>query len=102
MFSEPGTHFLIGPGPFKGMGVPMVVFRPRSQDMRLELLPTLPRSPFQVIVLKRVDEDFRLVQPRRIGGRIPRSPPALTPGEISSRAACNMTWPAVLDQEDAA
>src|SRR5699024_7337462 len=28
MFSEPGTHLLIGPGPFKGMGVPMVVFRP--------------------------------------------------------------------------
>lgn len=38
MFSEPGTHLLIGPGPLEGMSVPMVVFWPRSQDMRLELL----------------------------------------------------------------
>src|SRR5512135_2363842 len=66
MFSEPGTHLLIGPSPFKGMGVPMVVFGPRSQDMRLELLLTLPGRPFQVIVLERMDEDFRLVQPRRV------------------------------------
>jgi hypothetical protein len=101
MFSEPGTHLLIGPGPFKGMGVPMVIFWPRSQDMSLELLLTLPGRPFQVIVLERMDEDFRLVQPRRIGGRIPGSPPALTPIEILARVACYVTWPAVLDQEDA-
>src|SRR5450756_2613579 len=76
MFSEPGTHLLIGPGPFKGMGVPVVVFGPRSQDMRLEFLPTLPGRPFQVIVFEGVDQDFRLVQPGCIGGRIPGSPPA--------------------------
>src|SRR5438309_2270073 len=58
MFSELGTHLLIGPGPFKGMGVPMIVFWPRSQDVRLELLLTLPGRPFQVIVLERMDEDF--------------------------------------------
>src|SRR6266542_1561297 len=63
MFSEPGTHLLIRPGPFKGMGVPMVIFWPRSQDMCLELLLTLPGCPFQVVVLERVNEDFRLVQP---------------------------------------
>src|SRR5512135_2163337 len=102
MFSKPGTHLLIGPGPFKGMGVPMVVFWPRSQDMRLELLLILPGRPFQVIVLERMDEDFRLVQPRRIGGRIPGPPPALTPSEILSRVACDVTRPTVLDQEDAA
>src|SRR5882757_1789003 len=102
MFSEPGTHFLIGPGPFKGMGVPMVVFRPRSQDMRFEFLLTLPGRPLQVIVLEHVNEDFRLVQPRCIGRRIPGSPPALAPGEILSRAACYVTCPSVLDQEDAA
>src|SRR4051812_9157416 len=101
MFSEPGTHLLISPGPFKGMGVPMVVFWPRSQDMRLELLLTLPGHPFQVIMLERMDENFRLVQPRRIGGRIPGSPPALTPGKILSRVACYVTCPAVLDQENA-
>src|SRR3954471_16138758 len=88
VFSEPGTHLLIRPGPFKGMGVPMVVFRPRSQDMRLELLLTLPGRPFQVIVLERMDENLRLVQPRRIGGRIPGSPPAPTPSEILPGVAC--------------
>ena len=86
MFSEPATHLLIRPGPFKGVGVPMVVFRPRSQDMRLELLLALPGRPFQVIVLERMDEDFRLVQPGGIGGRIPGFPPALTLSEIRSRA----------------
>src|SRR3954447_6223368 len=102
MFSEPGTHLLIGPGPLEGMSVPMVVFWPRSQDMRLELLLTRPGRPFQVIVLERMDEDFRLVQPRRVGGRIPGSPPALIPSEIRSRVAGYVTGPAVLDQEDAA
>src|SRR3954447_13029029 len=91
MFSEPGTHLLIGPGPFKGMGVPMVVFRPRRQDMRLKLLLTRPGRPFQVIVLERMDEDLRLVQPRRIGGRIPGPPPAPTLREILSRVACDVT-----------
>ena len=52
MFSEPATHLLIRPGPFNGMGVPMVVFRPRGQDMSLEFLLTLPGRPFQVIVFE--------------------------------------------------
>src|SRR3954447_235890 len=91
MFSEPGTHLLIGPGPLEGMSVPMVVFGPRSQDMRLELLLTRPGRPLQVIVLERMDKDLRLVQPRRIGGRIPRSPPALTLSEVPSRATRNVT-----------
>jgi hypothetical protein len=42
MFSEPAAHLLIRPGPFKGMGVPMVVFGPRGQDVSLEFLLTLP------------------------------------------------------------
>src|SRR5262245_50771176 len=102
MFREPGTHPLIGPGPFKRMGVPMVIFWPRSQDVRLELVLTLPGLSFQVVVLERMDEDLRLVQPGSIGGRIPGSPPALIAREILSRVACNVTRSAVLDQEDAA
>ena len=70
--------------------------------MRLEFFLVLPRRTFQIVVFERMDEDFRLVQPRGIGGRIPRSPPALTVGEIASRASCDVTGPAVLDQEDAA
>src|SRR5262245_10157337 len=102
MFCEPLTHLVIGPGPFKGMGVPMVVFGPGSRRMGLELFPALPRRPFQVIMLKRMDEDLRLVQPRRIGRRIPRFPPATGFGEIASRAGGYVARPAVLDQEDAA
>jgi hypothetical protein len=37
----------------------MVVFRPRSQDVRLELVLTLPGRSLQVVVLERVDEDLR-------------------------------------------
>ena len=48
-----------------------------------------------------MDEDFRLVQPRRISGRIPRSPPALTPGKVSLRTARYVAWPSILNQEDA-
>src|SRR6266567_1489293 len=102
MFGEPPTHLLIGPSPFKGVGIAMVVFGPGSQHMGLELFLALPRSPFQVIMLERMDEDFRLVQPGGVGWRIPRSPPATTFGEIASRAACYVTGPAVLDQEDTA
>ena len=42
MFSEPAAHLLIRPGPFNGMGVPMVVFGPRGQNVSLEFLLTLP------------------------------------------------------------
>jgi hypothetical protein len=70
-------------------------------DMRLELLLAFPRSPFQVIVFERMDKDFRLIQPGRIGGCISRSPPPLTLGEISLCVARYVTRPAVLDKVDA-
>src|SRR5438067_3946879 len=100
MFGEPLTHLLIRPGPLKGVGIAMVVFGPGSQHMGLELLLALPRRPFQVIVLERMDQDFRLIQPRRIGGRVPRSPPVLTPGKVRLRTPGYVTRPAILDQED--
>src|SRR5262249_59984509 len=80
---EPLTHLLIGPSPFKGVGIAVVVFGPGSQDMGLELLLALPGRPLQVIGLECVDKDFCLVQPRGVGRRIPRFPPALTFGEIA-------------------
>src|SRR5439155_7767160 len=100
MFCEPRTHLLIRPSPLKRMGVAVVVLGPGSQHMGLELLLALPGCPFQVIVLERMDEDFRLVQPRGVGWRIPRPPPATTFGEIASRAGGDVARPAVLDQED--
>src|SRR6476661_3392418 len=102
MFSEPLTHLLIGPGPLKRVGVAVVVFGPGSQHMGLELFLALPRRPFQVVVLERMDEDFCLVQPGGVGGRIPRLPPAIAFGEIASRTGCYVARPAVLDQEDSA
>src|SRR6476646_3919715 len=86
MFCEPLTHLLIRPSPLKRMGVAVVVLGPGSQRMGLELLLALPGCPFQVIVLERMDEDFGLVQPRGVGGRIPRLPPTATVGKITSRA----------------
>src|SRR5438105_7991299 len=101
MFGEPLTHLLIRPGPLKGVGIAMVVFGPGSQYMGLELLLALPRRSFQVIMLERMDEDFRLVQPRRIRRCIPRPPPPLTPGNVLPRAACYVARPSILDEEDA-
>ncbi len=102
MFGEPETHLLVGPGPFEGMGVTMVVFRPRRQDVCLEFLLILPGRPLQVIVLERMNEDFCLVQPRGIGRRKARLPPALAASEVPPRVTRYVTRPAVLDQENAA
>ena len=101
MFGEPMTHLLIGPGPLKRVGIAMVVFGPGSQYMGLELLLALPRRSFQVIMLERMDEDFRLVQPGGVGRRVPRSPPATTVGEVPPGITRNVARPAILDQKDA-
>jgi hypothetical protein len=42
MLSEPLPHLLIGPRPLEGVGVPMIVFRPRGQDVGLERPLALP------------------------------------------------------------
>lgn len=68
--------------------------------MGFELLLAFPGCPFQVIVLERMNEDFRLVQPRRIGGRIPRLPPPAVFGEVLSGGRGYVTRPAILDEED--
>src|SRR4051794_34662830 len=98
MPGEPLTHFLIRPGPFKGVGISVVVFGPGGQHMGSELILALPRRPFQVIVLEGMDEDFRLVQPRGIGRGIPRLPPTLTTGEVRPCVARYVTRPSILDQ----
>src|SRR5258708_4229611 len=100
MRCEPLTHLLVGPGPIKGMGIAMVVFRPGSYHMGLELLLILPGRTLQVIMRERMDEDFRLVQPGGVGRRVPRSPPATTVGEVPPGITRNVARPAILDQED--
>src|ERR1035438_10901338 len=98
MFGKPLTHLLIRPSPLKGVGIAMVVFWPRSQHMGLEFFLALPGRPFQVIMLELMDEDFRLVQPRRIGRRIPRSPPPAAFGEVPFGGGRYVTRSTVLDQ----
>ena len=61
MLCEPLTHFLIRPRPLERMSVAMIVFRPRGQDVSLELLLAFPRAAFQIIVFERMDEDLGLV-----------------------------------------
>src|SRR4051794_31936489 len=91
---------MVRPHPLKRVGIAMVVFRPGSPHMGSELLLGLPRGTLQVIVLERVDENFRLVQPRRIGRRIPRLPPPVTLGKVPSRGPGDVAGSAVLDQEN--
>src|SRR6516162_9840708 len=67
--------------------------------MDLELLLALPGRPLQEIMLKCMDEDLRLIQPRRIGGRIPRFPPTLTLGKVPLRTASYVTCSSILDEE---
>jgi hypothetical protein len=55
--------------------------------MAPELILALPGPPIQVIVLERVDQDLRLVQPGGVGGRIAGPPPAVAPGEVPLRSA---------------
>src|SRR6266566_4733900 len=66
-----------------------------------ELLFGLPRGPLQGIVLERVDEDFRLVQPRGVGRRIARLPPPVTLGEVPLGCPCDVACATILDQENA-
>src|SRR5437764_9794348 len=99
MAGKPLTHLLVGPGPLEGVGVAMVVLRPGSRHMGLELLLAPPRRPLQVIVLECVDEDFRLVQPGGVCRRVPGPPPTATLGEELPGVARYVARPAVLDQE---
>ena len=61
MLGKPLTHLLVGPGPFKGVGVAMIVFGPRSQHVGLEFLLAVPGRTLQVVVFERMYEDLCLV-----------------------------------------
>src|SRR5271156_4145078 len=63
MFCKPAMHLLIHPSPFKRMSIALIVFRPRSQHMRLEFLLAGPGCTFQIVVFERMNENFRLIQP---------------------------------------
>ena len=42
MFFEPSAHFVIGPGPFNWLGIPVIVFGPCRHEVLNEFIPTVP------------------------------------------------------------
>jgi hypothetical protein len=44
MLSKPPLHFLIGPGPFKRMGIQLIVLWPSGVDVVDQLLAAVPRA----------------------------------------------------------
>src|SRR5512132_3432569 len=99
MLGEPSPHLLIGPRPLKRMSVPLIVFRPGDRYMIDELLTALPRRPPQVTMSEGTDQQFRLVQPRRVRRREPWPPPTPAVLPVGGRGAGRVAGVAVLDQE---
>jgi hypothetical protein len=48
LFSKPLSHFLIGPGPFKRMGIQLIVLWPSGVDVVDQFLAAVPRAALQV------------------------------------------------------
>jgi hypothetical protein len=101
MLSKPSTHFLISPSPFKGMGVPLVIFWPSRFNVIAQGLATVPRAALEVVKTKRLIEQFSLIKPGGMGGCEARPPPGIR-FEIISGSRRRMAGIPVLDQKHAA
>jgi len=101
MFSKPATHLLVGPGPFEGMGIELVVFWPSRFDMVDQCLATWPGATFQVMVAESVIEQFGLIEPGGMDRREAWPPPGVV-FDVLTGGGGGMTGIAILDQEDAA
>ena len=99
MFIKPPTHFLIGPGPFEGMGIEAIVLGPRRFDVVDQRLATRPRAAFQVAVAERVIEQLGLIEPRGVNRGEARPPPRVV-FEVSAGSRRRMTGIPILNQED--
>src|SRR5271167_2487290 len=75
MFGKPLTHHLVRPVPLERVSIEAIVLGPGGIDVIQELLPATPRSAFQVTMAEGADEQFRLIQPRRVGRRKAGTPP---------------------------
>src|SRR6266478_4751510 len=78
MFFEPNAHLLVGPCPFKRMGIQPVVLGFRITYVVHELLATAPRITLQVVKSKGAVQQFRLIEPRGMNRSETRSPPIVT------------------------
>src|SRR5687768_13612308 len=98
----PMSHLLVAPCPLERVGVVAVVLRGGGQHVLDELLPAVPRPPFEVAAAERPDQQLRLVQPRGVGGREAGPPPAAAVVEVALGVAGRVAGVAVVDQERAA
>jgi hypothetical protein len=98
MFSKPLSHFLIGPGPFKRMGIQLIVLWPSGVDVVDQFLAAVPRAALQVTVTEGVIKQFRLIEP---GGmhRGEAGPPPRVAIEVVGGSSGGMTGVTVLNQK---
>src|SRR5437667_9576082 len=98
MFFDPATHLLVGPCPFKGMGIEPIIFRGGILYVVHELLATMPRTTLQVVKAKGAVEQLSLIEPRSMN-RCKAPPPPVTPlVKVRFRGSSRMTRIAVLNQ----
>ena len=68
MLSKPLAHFLIGPSPFKWMGIELIIFGPSGFDVVDQILAAMPGAALQVMETEGIVEQFRLIEPRGMRG----------------------------------
>src|SRR5437868_2330805 len=98
MFFEPATHLLVGPGPFKGVGIEPIILRSCSFHLVYEFLTTVPGTTFQVVKTEGAVQHLPLIEPRSMNRRETRPPPTVTLMEIGFRRGSRVTRVAILDQ----
>lgn len=98
MFGEPLLHLRDRPLPFRRVGVEPIVLRPRRRDVRPEVFPAAPRPPLQVMQLKGIQQQLRLVEPRGVLRQQPRTPPAAEVMQVARRAVAGMGRVPIVDQ----
>ena len=100
MLSKPPSHFLISPGPFKRMGIQLIVLWPSGVDVVDQFLAAVPGAALQVTVTEGIIKQFRLIEPRGMRWREARPPPRVAV-EVVGGSGGGMTGVTVLDQKHA-
>jgi hypothetical protein len=84
MFSKPPAHFLVGPGPFKRMGIQLIVLWPSGVDMVDQFLTAVPGAALQVTVTEDIIKQFRLIEPGGMHRGKARPPPRVAVEVVGS------------------
>src|SRR6266540_2648128 len=100
MFFVPVTHLLVGPRPFKGMGVEAIVFGFRGPHLRFEFITTTPRTTLEVVKSKGTVQQLSLIEPRSMNRSETRPPPAMTFVEKTLGRCSGVAGVTIMDQID--